>query len=110
MSITHTVNGNTYHVSTNRVPRELYSWFDLPEDERDDFDYIDGDDRFSYRLFEYRGSWYDYYEFERAGHDVSALGFDGVQTQSFFDAIAVSYHDRDGYEYDGEIVVGHIHW
>ena len=47
MSITRTVNGSTYHVTTNRVPRELHSWFDLPEEERDDFDYINGDDRFS---------------------------------------------------------------
>ena len=110
MSITRTVNGTTYHVTTNRVPRELRSWHDIPEVERDDFDYIVGEDRLSLRLFEYRGSWYDYYEFERAGDDVLALGFDGVQSQSYFDAIAVSYVDRDGYDYEGEIVVGHIHW
>lgn len=110
MSVTRTVNGTKYHVTTNRVPRELRSWYDLSEVERDDFDYISGDDRYSCRLFEYRGSWYDSYEIERAGHDVLALGFDGAQAQSYFDAIAVAYHDREGYEYENEIVVGHIHW
>lgn len=97
-------------VTTNNKPRPLLSWFDLPESERADFDYIEEDERYSYRLFQYRGSFYDYYEFQTAGNDVKALGFDGVQGQSYFDAIAVRYFDRDGYEYDNEIVVGHLTW
>lgn len=104
------INGTTYHVHTNRHARPLHSYLDLLESERADFEYIEGEDRYSLRLFNYRGAWFDYHEFEVAGHDVKALGFDGVQTDSYFSATVVSYFDREGNELDGEIIVGRIHW
>lgn len=106
---TKTVSGNTYHVKCNNKPRPLYSLADRPE-LAEEFDYITGDDQYSARLFNYRGSWYDYYEFEVAADNFKALGFDGMQGESYFSAVAVRYFDADGYEYDGEIVVGYIHW
>ena len=114
MSKTVKVNGNTYHVKCNRIPRELLAWKQLEHAVIGEWfgeDYnIGNDDMWSPRFFQYRGAWYDMFEFERAGHDVSALGFDGVQTESAFSAVVVSYFDRDGYEYEDGIVVGYIHW
>ncbi len=98
------------NITCNNKPRTLHTYLDLTEAERADFDYIEGDDHYTPRLFKYRGSWYDYYEFEVASDSFKAKGFDGVQAQSYFDAIIVRYFDREGCEYDGEIVVGHAHW
>lgn len=99
-----------YHVSTNRHIRDLSSWWDLPVKERADFDYITGEDRHSHRLFKYRGGWYDYYEFERTSEFFEAEGWNGLQTQSAFDAVLVSYYDHDGSIMDDGVIVGHIHW
>lgn len=110
-----------YTLVTNRHTRMLYSWNELPSNEiRKEFNYIvdsemrefgsvDGIDDYK-RFFNYRGSWYDYYEFEVASHDVKRLGFDGMQPQSYFDAIVVSYFDKAGYELEDCIIVGHLHW
>ena len=107
---TRTLDSTVYHIHCNRHARPLYSYEDLPLAEQETFDYIKGDDRLSQRLFEYLGSWYDYYEFEAGTNHVKALGFDGFHTDSYFSATVVSYFDREGYELDGEIIVGRIHW
>ena len=105
-----TIGQITYHVHTNRQPRALVSYHDLPESAREDFDYITGDDRDALRLVAYRGEWYDTYEFERTGDDVRALGFDGVQGDSYWSATVIAYFDRAGDEFDDAVVVGRIHW
>lgn len=113
---TRIVNGSTYHVHTNRHTRPLFTAEEAriksqDPDFGDLFSYINADEwDTSRRLFEYLGSWYDYYEFEVASHDVKTLGFDGVQTDSYFSATVVCYFNREGYELDGEIIVGRIHW
>lgn len=114
MSITRTVNGKNYHVTTNGHQRELRCWAELEHAVIGEWfgeDYlIAGDDQDTPRFFSYRGAWYDSHEFERAGDNIKALGFDGVQASSYFDAIALRYFDEEGYEYDGAVVVAHIHW
>jgi hypothetical protein len=115
MSTTRTVNGRTYHVACNNIPRELVCFAELPEGVADEwFDYlprpVTDDEDWSPRFVQYRGSWYDVHEFEPAGDDLRALGFDGVQTESYFSAVALRYFDRDGVEYDDAVVVGYIHW
>jgi hypothetical protein len=98
------------YLKCNNKPRDLHPLTAVPEPERHWFDYIEGDDCYSDRLFQYRGSWYDLNEFERASDQIKLLGFDGMQSQSMFDAVLVRYFTDDGYEYDGQIVVGYIHW
>lgn len=114
MSITRVVNGSTYHVTTNGHLRELLGWAELEHAVIGEWfgeDYpIDVEDQYTPRFFKYRGAWYDSNEFERAGGDLGAMGYDGVQTSSYFDAVALRYFDRDGYEFDGAVVVAHIHW
>jgi len=106
---------------TNYKPRPLVTWNDLPDDEtRRDFAYVVDNhmaengavDEMAYdaRFFKYRGAWYDSQEFESAPHSIRRHGFDGVQTQSYFDCIALRYFDNDGEMYLDEIIVAHIHW
>lgn len=98
---------DTYHVVTNHHPRPVLDWHDLTDEERDDLGY-DGDGN---TFFRYRGSIYDLNEFEAAPDRIKALGWDGHQTQSYFDTVAVRWFDEDGnyLGYD-EVVVAHIHW
>lgn len=114
MSTTRTINGSTYNVTTNGHLRELLGWAELEHSVIGEWfgeDYqITGDDQYTPRFFSYRGAWYDSHEFERAGDDLKALGYDGVQTSSYFAAVALRYFDADGYQYDGAVVVAHIHW
>lgn len=49
-------------ITTNNIPRELVSWFDLPVSAQSDFDYISEYDKYSYRFVSYRGAWYDVYD------------------------------------------------
>lgn len=93
-------------VKTNGHWREPVSFHDLPEYARSDFDYIEGEDRFSPRLFHYLGCWYDLCEFFRvraAGpHDPHALrpkagsplaAWQGYQSDSYFSGVLVRYSD-----------------
>jgi len=50
-------------IRTNNHYRDLISFYDLPEQVKPDFDYIEGEDRYSTRLVKYRGDWYDTKEF-----------------------------------------------
>ncbi len=105
------MNGNVkdIHTVTNGRARDLVSVSDLPDAAASDFDYVEGDDRFTPRMFQYRGSWYDTHEFERATGDVFAAGWQGVQAQSYFDAVAIRYVEEFGYIEDA-VVVAHLHW
>lgn len=98
------------NVICNRHTRPLYTFTALPKRAQKDFDYVPESEQWDARFFNYLGSWYDFQEFERAPHSVLALGFDGVQPDSYFSATVVAYFDDDGYPFEGEIIVGRIHW
>lgn len=109
MSKTITTEYGDMYVKCNGHERELFALDQLPAKDAADFDYIEGEDRFSFRLFQYRGSWYDSAEFEIAPDRFKRLGFDGIQTESAFSAVIARYFDEDGHELDG-IIVGYVHW
>lgn len=114
MSTTRKINGNTYYVKCNGHVRDLRAWAELEHSVIGEWfgeDYLtDECEQWTPRFFEYRGSWYDSHEFERAGDNLRALGFDGVQRESAFSAVALRYFDIDGYEYGDGVVVGYVHW
>jgi hypothetical protein len=108
-------------ITTNNNHRELVSLYDLAPRDRADFDYITGDEVYAPRLFRYLGQWYDVSEFvrvipadeitanpfiHRVAKDSPYLAWDGIQTQSAFDAIVVRYVD-DQCE---KVVVGRATW
>ena len=103
-------DGHTMHVKCNYQWRELFAVDHLDEKDQADFDYIEGEDRYSNRLFQYRGSWYDSNEFTLASDSIKAQGFDGMQAESYFSAVVVRCFDADGHYHDDEVIVGYIHW
>jgi hypothetical protein len=93
-------------IITNSHPRDLFCFWDLPEAAQPDFDYITGEDRYSPRLFRYRGAWYDTGEFfPIPDHpDWRGLRWDGYQSDSYFSATLVRYVDG------GERVIVGRYW
>lgn len=103
-----------YNVTTNGHVRELISIAEMPESVmHNEFDYVGFnpafDEYYMPRFFKYRNSYYDSHEFERSPDAIKALGYDGFQSSSYFDGIALAYFDKDGYDLDG-VIVAHIHW
>lgn len=109
-------------ITTNNHPRSLVTFFDLPVRARAGFDYVAGEECYSYRFFQYRGKWYDTYEFSPIVPRSRARGFahgaddnspllkwDGILPDSFFSAIVLRY-PRDGFNYssydDPSVIVG----
>ena len=75
-------------IITNNHPRDLACWHDLPATAQADFEYIQGEDRWSPRLFQYRGFWYDTGEFT----PVSTMGnWQGGQSDSCFSGVLIRY-------------------
>lgn len=103
------------HLHTNYHRRPVVALVDIPEAAQADFDYLTGDEREDWRIFEYLGAWYDLNDGFTDGRDVDwvrAAGFNALQTDSYFSGIVVRWFDEDGtyMPHDGEIVVGRVHW
>jgi hypothetical protein len=97
-------------IKSNNHERPLVSWHDLPAWAQSDFDYIVRDDRYTPRMFNYRGSWYDAGEFQPSSEWLMAEGWQGTQGESYFSAVVVRWFTRDGEYMDDTIVVGYAHW
>lgn len=101
-------------ITTNNNRRELLAAYELPPGVLEsEFSYVipdksdDAEMDYSNRFFKFRGSWYDTHEFETTSTYTSPefRKWDGVQTQSVWDAIVIRYVDN--YEF---VVVGHATW
>lgn len=101
---------------TNNHQRPVINGWETTPEIRAEFDYVDwdaverGDD--SWTGFAYRGEIYDLGDgFEPTSPYGLFQNWDGIQTSSAFDAIAI----RWGTDWSGEpdyesVVVAHIHW
>lgn len=110
-NINHT---ETLKIITNNHQRDLVALHDIPVKEQHWFDYIKADDRYTPRLFEYLGSWYDTHEFDVTDYFANSetetkklTKWDGYQSDSCFSGIVI----RWGKEWDGQtdyysVVVG----
>ena len=95
-------------ITTNYVPRDVIEGYELSEEERAEFDYIDwekveaGEESASF--FRYRGQLYDLGEFQTSSElpaESVLREWDGYLSDSFFSAVVVRY--CDDYE---RVVVG----
>lgn len=94
-------------VTTNHVPRDVISWYELTDVERSEFDYLNTEERQDEStFFRYKGSVHDLGEFMRdygmtRGSDLpeSLFAWDGYRSDSFFSALVVRYVD------DGDRVI-----
>lgn len=99
---------STYTITTNRIPRTLFAYYELPDAVREQFDYLTEDEYHNPQFFQYRGEWYDFHGFERTSGELDHLGWHGQLAQSYWDGLAVKYvEDAFG---DDSIVVAHISW
>jgi hypothetical protein len=93
---------NPIRSTTNNHARDLLSFYELTEEQRAEFDYIDEEDeRYSLRFFIFRGMAWDSNEFMCT----DMPNYDGVQGQSYFDAVAIRYVE----DYQ-RVVVSHLTW
>ena len=101
---------DTLTIRTNRHRYELVSYAEAYGTlgfKPSYFGYIMDEDRYSERLFRYRGEWYDVDEFSPAPATVGAdnqmiqhlPGWDAFQSDSYFSGIAVKFltGDDDGF-------------
>jgi len=92
-------------VRTNHVPRDIIDAWELSEQEREEFDYLDWPaierGEASASFVRYRGTLYDLGEFMLPEtHDLQC--WDGYLSETFFSAIVVKYVD------DGRVIVGRV--
>ena len=82
-------------IRTNHHWKDLVSFYDLPTKAQKDFDYIEEEERWSTRLFSYRGSWYDVNEFMRVWDQFpnEFKAWHGYQSDSFFSGVLVRYSE-----------------
>ena len=97
---------DTLTVITNNKPRELVTWHELPASARGWFDYLDEDQRYDARLFNYRGSWYDANEFTIAPADMRP--WEGISRDSFFSGVLIRYPREDYGQYGSDVDYEHV--
>lgn len=78
---------NNLTITTNHVPRDLIYGFQLSQKEREDFDYLTGEDLESHSFFRYQGIVYDPSEFMPIDLD----DWDGYSSDSFFSGTLIRY-------------------
>lgn len=96
----------TYSVKTNGHHYELKCWHDMPEKQRQWFDYIDNDDdKCSLRFVCYKRQWYDTNEFVACNREgahnhihMNLPGWDGFQADTYFSGVALRYIPETDYE------------
>lgn len=85
-------------ITTNNVARELITFFDLPDNLKGEFDYLDEIGKSEYRFFLYKGRAYDTGDMMRViPHTLPAgsiiLGWDGYVSETYFSGIVVRFTD-----------------
>ena len=85
------------NIVTNNHARMLLMWAELPEGiGESEFDYVDDADRYEPRFFNYRGVWYDAFEFEYIYDQPCYAPLCGkwvaVQTTSYFTGVVIRWH------------------
>ena len=83
-------------ITTNHVPRDLIFGYELTDDERREFDYIDIEELDHHRFFRYKGIIYDTNEFESTQGlptDSVLSSWQGFQSSSAFHAVVIRFSD-----------------
>ena len=86
-------------IRTNNQPRAVLRWWDLTDNERAEFDYLDSDTRRDEAEFgRYRGVVYDLRDMER-GFGMADMprqfeGWDNYRSDSYFSGILIRWVDQ----------------
>jgi hypothetical protein len=91
------------NIITNNKPRAMHAVADLPPKVQADFSYIMDDDRYSPRLVQYKGHWYDVYDSQSITRELGFdqfKGWDGIVSETFFSGVLFRLVGDD------EVIVG----
>lgn len=93
-------------IRSNRKPRHLQCYEDLPQDARSDFDYILGDNVDNCavsdcRFVMYKGNWYDVYDKMRVTGEDGLKGWDCYENWTYFSGVVFKFVDAN----DGPSVI-----
>lgn len=89
---------NKFKVITNNVPRPIVFGYELSEEERKEFDYLNEEEFMSNQFVRYKGELYDLHDFEavRVTSNKELEKWDAYQSDSFFSGKVLKYcKDQD---------------
>lgn len=78
-------------IITNNVPRNLRYGYEMPQNLRADFDYIEPAEFDTHDFVEYRGQWYDLGEFMRVENNSALAGWHGYASDTYFSGVIIKY-------------------
>lgn len=76
-------------IKTNNVPRHIIYGFELPENQREEFDYLSDDEYADAEFFKYKGNYYGIGEFMRCESELKQQGWYGYRSDSFFSGVVI---------------------
>lgn len=80
-------------IKTNNVPRHIIYGWELPENQRKEFDYLSEEEYENQPFFKYKGRHYDFREFMRCEGELKEQGWDGYSADSFFSGVLIKVSD-----------------
>lgn len=90
-------------IITNNQPRQLLGWWDLTDNEKQEFDWLETEEeQCSTEFFRYKRQVYTLEEFVLPCRDGALSDWDGLHATSAFSAVLIKYT----HGHDDEIVVG----
>lgn len=81
-------------IKTNNIPRNVVYGFELPENQRKEFDYLSEEEYSNNEFFKYKGRYYDLGEFMRCEGELKEQGWYGYMSDSFFSGIVIKFDDE----------------
>ena len=81
------------NIISNNIEREILNFCQLPDNVKSDFDYIDDPDNSGAMFAKYKGHYYDLGEFTRAPDSLELLGWQGINTESYFSGVLIRFTD-----------------
>jgi hypothetical protein len=86
------------HIRTNNVPRHVIYGYELTAKEREEFDYLEGEELETRQFVRYRGWTYDLGEFQTTRGlpcDSPLRRWSGFSSDSFYSGVVVRYDGDD---------------
>lgn len=80
-------------IKTNNVPRDIISGFELPDNIKPEFDYMDNVEGGSF--IRYKNDYYDIGDFVRTDNNGHLKEWDGYTAETYFSGVAIKLVDDD---------------
>lgn len=91
-------------IITNNIPRPLVYGYELPENQRREFDYLSDEEYYSSVFVKYKGQYYDLLDFTKPFYS-KLIYWDGLRSDSFFSGILIKVLPSSEYVIIGRYIV-----